>query len=175
MKKDIIGKTVFRTIQQGYFTVVEEGKPLYTVEQYVGYNETLPNGEVNKDWYGHAFIKAQDGTVLEVPGHTIIVAPDDTYKGDEQIYHYLYDNQIYADVYTDTSFLGTVNVSISWGDWKHDHGWCVCLMGYIGYEEVTCEVTEENGSDTYSAVHKFLLKDSEMLKAIKAFRKDSNQ
>ena len=47
-------------------------------------------------------------------------------------------------------------VDISWGDWKHEHGWCKCLMKYLGYGEIGCKVTEENGSDTYSAEHYFI-------------------
>ena len=51
---------------------------------------------------------------------------------------------------------GTIEVYIDWGDWKHDHRWCEDLMGYLGYGELGCEVTEEDGSDCYSAVHYFV-------------------
>ena len=48
---------------------------------------------------------------------------------------------------------GEVNVEVHWGDWKHDHGWCATLMGYIGYVQDDVVVTEDNGSDCYSARH----------------------
>lgn len=44
-------------------------------------------------------------------------------------------------------------VSISWGDWKHDHLCCRQLMQQLGYTFVREEVTEDDGSDAYSAVH----------------------
>jgi hypothetical protein len=47
-------------------------------------------------------------------------------------------------------------VSISWGDWKHEHLWARSLMSYLGYVEIGSKVTEEDGSDTYSAEHYFL-------------------
>lgn len=48
-----------------------------------------------------------------------------------------------------------VNVSISWGDWKHDHIRTKLLMDSIGYMLVRETLTEEDGSDCYSAVHKY--------------------
>lgn len=49
-------------------------------------------------------------------------------------------------------------VDISWGDWKHDH-WCADeltreVLDEMGYKyTITTQVTEEDGSDTYSATH----------------------
>jgi hypothetical protein len=51
-------------------------------------------------------------------------------------------------------------IDITWGDWKHDH---LCTkwiaeevldgMGYKGKYTITEQVTEEDGSDCYSATH----------------------
>ena len=48
---------------------------------------------------------------------------------------------------------GEVNVLIEWGDWKHDHAYCDHLMKQKGYVCTDEQVTEEDGSDTYSAIH----------------------
>ena len=47
-----------------------------------------------------------------------------------------------------------VYVYISWGDWKHDHMFVKNLVRNL-YPECTIEtiVTEEDGSDCYSAKH----------------------
>lgn len=46
-----------------------------------------------------------------------------------------------------------IMVHIPWGDWKHDHLRCDYLLGNLGLTCVNTEVTEEDGSDCYSAVH----------------------
>lgn len=44
-------------------------------------------------------------------------------------------------------------VSISWGDWKHDHIWCDNLItSILGLKLDNAVVTEEDGSDCYSAM-----------------------
>lgn len=50
---------------------------------------------------------------------------------------------------------GTVEVSIEWGDWKHEHGYLDYLMKENGFILVNKEVTEEDGSDCYSATHEY--------------------
>lgn len=51
---------------------------------------------------------------------------------------------------------GQVIVYIYWGDWKHNHGRLKHLMFQHGYFYVCGEVTEEDGSDCYSARHTFV-------------------
>lgn len=46
-----------------------------------------------------------------------------------------------------------VIVDVKWGDWKHDHIRLKYEMEQINFEQVAEEVTEDNGSDTYSAQH----------------------
>lgn len=43
-------------------------------------------------------------------------------------------------------------INIEWGDWKHEHGRCDYLMTLLGYDCVDVIITEENGSDCYSAI-----------------------
>lgn len=66
----------------------------------------------------------------------------------------LRSNNIWAEVehsHTDR----TVIVTILWGDWKHDHARARYLLEQDGFEEYSSMVTEEDGSDCYSAVHFF--------------------
>ena len=51
------------------------------------------------------------------------------------------------------------DVNIEWGDWKHDHGYCDYLMSEIGYVKINEATTEENGSDCYSAIHRYAYKE----------------
>lgn len=50
---------------------------------------------------------------------------------------------------------GVVTILVEWGDWKHEHAYLRTLMRSIGYDEIDEVVTEENGSDCYSAMHYF--------------------
>jgi len=43
-------------------------------------------------------------------------------------------------------------VEIHWGDWKHEHKRCDWILGGMGYNLVSVDVTEDNGSDCYSAL-----------------------
>lgn len=52
-----------------------------------------------------------------------------------------------------------ISVEINWGDWKHDHLRCKYLterfFDEIGKDVVIeTEITEEDGSDCYSAIHR---------------------
>ena len=70
-----------------------------------------------------------------------------------EIEKYLTDNQLYP---TDVFAADTrVMVEIKWGDWKHEHLRCDDLMKAKGYSLVEEEVTEEDGSDCYSAIRHY--------------------
>lgn len=71
----------------------------------------------------------------------------------DEINTYLMKNQLYpVDVFAaDTRVM----VEIEWGDWKHDHLRCDDLMKAKGYTLVEEEVTEEDGSDCYSAIRHY--------------------
>lgn len=64
---------------------------------------------------------------------------------------YLKGNNLYCEVYEHAN--GCISVEIEWGDWKHDHAYCDHLMKQKGYVCTDEQVTEEDGSDTYSAIH----------------------
>lgn len=71
---------------------------------------------------------------------------------------------LYCDVYND--YCG-ICIDINWGDWKHEHlradwltGEVLDAMGYAGKYSITTQVTEEDGSDTYSAIHVIRLQEA---------------
>lgn len=113
--------------------------------------ETIAYGKVN-DWCDHYIVVDEDGNEREIPEFEAVIAPDYGLPEDEMIYRYLRDNDVYADVYKSGE---DIKVDISWGDWRHEHEWCRNLMEYINYLETDCVVTDEDGSDTYSATHTF--------------------
>ena len=65
------------------------------------------------------------------------------------------ENHICCEVYEEQS--GVVAVEIRWGDWKHDHNRLDYLVRKLvpGLRNIVTDVTEEDGSDCYSAIHRF--------------------
>ena len=130
--------------EQSYFYTLDK-EHTYEVVRVLDYNE------VKNDYCRHFIIKGEDGTEKEVREFECVFVPDTSKELTDMIYHYLSDNGVYADVYGNGE--ESVQVHIEWGDWKHDHGWANDLMEYLGWSEGDCIVTEENGSDCYSADH----------------------
>lgn len=76
----------------------------------------------------------------------------------KNIYSYLESNRLYADdIRHSLEIPCIVEVEISWGDWKHEHLRCDYLMKELGYLEIGEELTEEDGSDCYSAIHRYVM------------------
>ena len=118
---------------------------VYTLDKEHTYEvvRVLDYDEVKNDYCRHFIIKGEDGTEKEVREFECVYVPDTTKEETEMLYRYSHD-------------IPAIVVSISWGDWKHEHGWATELMRYLGYTEIGNEVTEENGSDCYSADHYYL-------------------
>ena len=80
----------------------------------------------------------------------------------QKLNEYLRENHCYQTVYAyDDNFY---IAEVTWGDWKHDHlrlEWLVREFaeknGYTRFIGNSVEVTEEDGSDTYSANHRFFI------------------
>ena len=73
-----------------------------------------------------------------------------------EINSYLMENGIYAEYITNFHKIENIVIVSIDGDWKHDHRWAEDLMRYLGYTEIGNKVTDENGSDCYSADHYFI-------------------
>ena len=85
----------------------------------------------------------------------------------QEIYNILQNNHISAEVYDDYDFRGSDDafvlcVEINNGDWKHEHkradNIVVDTVDNYDNMEVTKigeDVTDEDGSDTYSSIHRY--------------------
>ena len=76
---------------------------------------------------------------------------------EQELLQYLRDNNFYHEAYISNDVL---HIDIQWGDWKHDHWYAdVLIEDFFNkkpevYKVVgAVNVTEENGSDCYSATH----------------------
>ena len=82
------------------------------------------------------------------------VAASNTQEIIDRVSKALADARIYPDIWP--TGKDSFAVSISWGDWKHDHLYADKIiedtLGDIDFS-IEKEVTEEDGSDTYSAIH----------------------
>ena len=77
--------------------------------------------------------------------------------GKRQIHNAISNKLEKAGIFAEVEVLddSEISVLIEWGDWKHEHGYLRYLMGEEGYEEINENITEEDGSDCYSAIHLF--------------------
>lgn len=115
----------------------------------------VPWSEELNDWCQHYIVRKPDGSEIEIREVDCVFSPNTEKPADYMAHDFLNDNGVWADVWQHYGTSALV-VSISWGDWKHDHLWARDLMAYLGYVEIGNKVTEENGSDCYSAEHYFL-------------------
>lgn len=114
----------------------------------------IPWSQELNDYCQHYIVKGADGKEKEVREVECVFSPDYTKRhiGDT-IHSFLNDNGVDGEV---SSSDNEVYVYISWGDYKHDHAWCQDLMGYLGYKRVSFDVTDEDGSDCFSAEHTYI-------------------
>ena len=79
----------------------------------------------------------------------------------DELYSFMSDNKLHADVYTGHDDY--IAVEINWGDWKHEHLRCKWLASEFFKVKgrrvvIQTEVTEEDGTDCYSAIHRIYLR-----------------
>lgn len=148
MYENNIGKKVWVFVNEGFIYRLDKDTT-YTIKDKV--RKKTYDGLREYDW-GYLLVDEQ-GNEKEVERGYLVILPNTDLDELSMVSRYLSDNDCYSEVFHDGE---EVVVSISWGDWKHDHGWAVDLMEYIGYMEVSMVETEENGSDCYSADHYFL-------------------
>ena len=147
-EKNVIGKKVNLLVKCG----IRDWKMTDEVCEIVS---VVPWSKEMNDWCQHYIVRKPDGSEVEIREVECVFSPDKEKPIDYMIHDFLNDNGVWGEVYKHFD-LPVMVVDISWGDWKHEHGWCKCLMEYLGYREIGCKVTEENGSDTYSAEHYFI-------------------
>ena len=77
------------------------------------------------------------------------------YKIIEKVTKVLEEHGVDADVYH-TGLPGTVCVEVNHGDWKHEHQKTKWLVTEMGGRYISENITFDDGSDCYSAIHTFL-------------------
>ena len=129
--------------------------------------------EPEGDFYDYYLTVSNGDEKRNVYYYDTVVLPEDNEDEQYRIEKYLADNGFYFESICKEEIVGVplYRISISWGDWKHDHGWLDSLMGYLGYEAFNEIVTEENGSDCYSADHIFVSKDCPKLSLLHNLQK----
>ena len=147
-KNKIIGKEVWVLEEKNYSWKPNKTKT-WKVKDYIDWGD-----ERLTDYTPHAILEDAEGNTKDIRAYEVVVIPNANLKGANMVSRYLNDNSLYTDDVSDNS-EGSIRVEISWGDWKHDHGYLRNLMQYIGYGEGDEIVTEENGSDCYSSIHFF--------------------
>lgn len=116
----------------------------------------VPWSQELNDWCQHYIVRKPDGTEAEIREVECVFSPDYTKNHiNDTIRSFLNDNGVWADVYSQME-ENIVIVNIDRGDWKHDHLWARNLMSYLGYVKVGEVVTEDDGSDCYSAEHTYI-------------------
>lgn len=125
------------------------------------------------DFYDYYFTVSNGDEKRNVLYYNTVVLPEDNEDEQYRIEKYLSDNGFYFEDICKEEIVGVplYRISISWGDWKHDHGWLDSLMNYLGYEAFNEIVTEENGSDCYSSDHFFVSKDCPKLSLLHDLQK----
>jgi hypothetical protein len=79
----------------------------------------------------------------------------DFYKEEyDKIYSHLKKAEVdFDEIFQSELFI---EVSVSWGDWKHSHIWLDHCMEQLGYHLLEENVTERDGSDCYSSIHVYM-------------------
>ena len=120
---------------------------------YNGSLMTIVAIKSDADGWCDTFVVTDGKETIEINDYDCVFAPDDSIRDEvPRLYSYLAKNGIYGEIYTAPA---KVELLIEWGDWKHDHGFADYLMTLVGYRCVGHEVTEDDGSDCYSAIHTY--------------------
>lgn len=78
---------------------------------------------------------------------------DNTEDIELQISKLLSKSHMYPEINVTDDYI---EIDITHGDWKHDHGWVdVIMRDVFGYTCKYTNVTDSNESDTYSAIHHY--------------------
>jgi len=159
------------------------GKSVWLFENVSGMGDRLVKDKVwtvesvhepdGKEFYEQYFTVSNGNEKRNVNYYDTVVLPEDNEDEQYRIEKFLADNGFYFDDICEERILDVplYRISITWGDWKHDHGWLDSLMGHLGYEAFNEIVTEEDGSDTYSSEHIFIRKDAPGLEKLHALQK----
>lgn len=154
----ILTLDAYKKVYEGDFEENTESKLPVTEQLYMKFNLSRP-----KDFKGHS-LSISDIIVIEGQQYycddycfkAISIDMSEPEKKEDLhtiVTKILKEGNLYGEV--DTCTDGEVSILIEWGDWKHEHGYLRYLMQKNGFTETNENVTEEDGSDCYSAIHTF--------------------
>jgi len=147
----------YKKVYEGDFEEKKDGNLPVTEQLYVMFNIARP-----KDFKGHSLsvsdiiiIDGQQYFCDEYGFKTISITAASKKEEDlhEVVSGILKNGKLHGEV--DIYPNGEISILIEWGDWKHEHGYLRYLMQKNGFTETDEKVTEEDGSDCYSAIHTF--------------------
>ena len=133
-----IGKKVWLYDPMGEYSIRLSKEKTYEV---VGENHPKDWEGKTMNWVDKYSVRDDEGNEREVDYNYVVFAPNTDLNERDMVADYLEDNGLHCDVYTEDDEIVA------------DH-----LMSTIGYLCVDEQVTEENGSDTYSADHYYMKK-----------------
>ena len=161
MENTNIGKKVFLLNERNYSWYIDKSQ----LFEIISIKEPQ---EVN-DYCYHYLVKNGDEKIEEVRDYQCVFAPQENLQEVDMIQKYLSDNGAdFDEIYQPNN--GSIIISVSWGDWRHSHMFLRNLMEYLGYKQMAEILTEEDGSDCYSADHIYVHKDDEKLNTLKEMR-----
>lgn len=148
----------YRKVYEGDFEEKTDSNLPVTEQLYVMFNVSRP-----EDFKGHS-LSVSDIIIIDDQqyfcddfGFKAISLDKPKPKKEEDLHtvvtSILKNGKLYGEV--DIYPNGEVSVLIEWGDWKHEHAYLRYLMQQNGFTETDENVTEEDGSDCYSAIHTF--------------------
>lgn len=130
------------------------------VTHYANWDEARKHA-ADKEYLAKVLPDRQLHPLLQVPAVnyfgivTYTLVPLSEKTEDLQIDTFLSDHEVGISDVNESPDGKAVIVSVEWGDWKHTHAYLDKLMERLGYTKFHEAITEENGSDCYSADHYF--------------------
>lgn len=128
--------------------------------RYAGWDEARKH-TADKEYLAKVLPDRQLHPLLQVPAVdyfgivTYTLTPLSEKTEELHLDTFLNDHEVGISDVSESPDGKSVIVSIEWGDWKHSHAYLDKLMERLGYTKDDEAVTEENGSDCYSADHYF--------------------
>ena len=147
-KHQKIGKKVWVMEEKNYSWKPNKEKT-WTIKDYIDWGDERLKG----DYCPHLVLEDAEGNTKDIREWEVVVIPDTTLPVLDMVNKYISDNELYIDDISGND--EAIAISIEWGDWKHSHGYLDELMKHLDYTCGDQIVTEENGSDCYSATHYF--------------------
>ena len=146
----------YKKVYEGDFEEKKNSNLPVTEQLYVMFNISRP-----EDFKGHSLslsdIIIVDGQqyFCDDCGFKAITLDNPEHKKEEDLHtvvaRILKNGEMHGEV--DIYPNGEISILIEWGNWKHEHGYLRYLMQQNGFTETDENVTEEDGSDCYSAIH----------------------